>query len=101
MLGVLGGALAFGLLGIFVGPVLLGVGFTLVAEFAGEDAAAAAVAGGPVRCRRAARPSGAGLLARAAHMFAFILSPLLQAVPVLLVVGVHRLRACSRSWATR
>ncbi len=34
MLGVLGGALAFGLLGIFVGPVLLGVGFTLVKEWA-------------------------------------------------------------------
>lgn len=37
MLGVLGGALAFGLLGIFVGPVLLGVGFTLVSEFATGD----------------------------------------------------------------
>lgn len=39
ILGVLGGALAFGLLGIFLGPVLLGVGFTLVAEFAsiGEE----------------------------------------------------------------
>lgn len=35
ILGVLGGALAFGLLGIFLGPVLLGVGFTLVMEFAG------------------------------------------------------------------
>jgi predicted PurR-regulated permease PerM len=34
VLGVLGGALAFGLLGIFLGPVLLGVGFTLVTEFA-------------------------------------------------------------------
>lgn len=34
MLGVLGGAIAFGLLGVFVGPVLLGVGFTLVQEFA-------------------------------------------------------------------
>ena len=34
IVGVLGGALAFGLLGIFVGPVLLGVGFILVAEFA-------------------------------------------------------------------
>ena len=33
MLGVLGGALAFGLLGVFVGPVLLGVGFTLVMEY--------------------------------------------------------------------
>jgi len=37
ILGVLGGALAFGLLGIFLGPVLLGVGFTLVAEFSGVD----------------------------------------------------------------
>jgi predicted PurR-regulated permease PerM len=37
MLGVLGGALAFGLLGVFVGPVLLGVGFTLVSEFAEEQ----------------------------------------------------------------
>lgn len=34
VLGVLGGAVAFGLLGIFVGPVLLGVGFTLVTEYA-------------------------------------------------------------------
>ena len=34
ILGVLGGAIAFGLLGVFLGPVLLGVGFTLVAEFA-------------------------------------------------------------------
>ena len=34
ILGVLGGAVAFGLPGIFVGPVLLGVGFTLVAEYA-------------------------------------------------------------------
>ncbi|MEJ1977872.1 MAG: AI-2E family transporter [Acetobacteraceae bacterium] len=44
VLGVLGGALAFGLLGIFLGPVLLGVGFTLVVEFAhvqnGTDTAA-------------------------------------------------------------
>jgi predicted PurR-regulated permease PerM len=37
VLGVLGGALAFGLLGIFVGPVLLGVGFTLVREWAEVD----------------------------------------------------------------
>jgi predicted PurR-regulated permease PerM len=34
VLGVLGGAVAFGLLGIFLGPVLLGVGFTLVSEWA-------------------------------------------------------------------
>ena len=36
MLGVLGGAIAFGLLGVFVGPVLLGVGWTLMAEWAAE-----------------------------------------------------------------
>ncbi len=34
LLGVLGGVLAFGGLGIFLGPVLLGLGFTLVVEFA-------------------------------------------------------------------
>ncbi len=34
VLGVLGGALAFGLLGIFLGPVLLGVGFSLANEWA-------------------------------------------------------------------
>jgi predicted PurR-regulated permease PerM len=37
VLGVLGGALAFGLLGIFLGPVLLGVGFTLMNEWVKED----------------------------------------------------------------
>ncbi len=37
ILGVLGGALAFGLLGIFLGPVLLGVGFTLMNEWAKRD----------------------------------------------------------------
>lgn len=38
MLGVLGGALSFGLVGIFLGPVLLGVGFVLINEWgpAGE-----------------------------------------------------------------
>ena len=34
LLGVLGGAMAFGLLGIFLGPVLLGIGYTLLIEFA-------------------------------------------------------------------
>ncbi|MBV9812184.1 MAG: AI-2E family transporter [Acetobacteraceae bacterium] len=41
LLGVLGGAIAFGLLGIFVGPVLIGLGFTLVSEFARSPARAA------------------------------------------------------------
>ncbi len=33
VLGVLGGVLGFGVLGIFLGPVLLGVGYTLMMEF--------------------------------------------------------------------
>jgi predicted PurR-regulated permease PerM len=37
MLGVLGGAIGFGLLGIFLGPVLLGVGYTLVNEWTGSE----------------------------------------------------------------
>jgi predicted PurR-regulated permease PerM len=39
VLGVLGGVLAFGVLGIFLGPVLLGVGLTLVLEFIRADTA--------------------------------------------------------------
>lgn len=45
LLGVLGGALAFGILGVFLGPVLLGVGFILAEEFsrgAPDDAVSAA-----------------------------------------------------------
>ncbi len=34
ILGVLGGAIGFGFLGIFLGPVLLGIGFTLINEWA-------------------------------------------------------------------
>ena len=45
ILGVLGGAMAFGLLGIFLGPVLLGVGFTLVAEFSGGERLATRLTG--------------------------------------------------------
>ena len=37
VLGVLGGVLTFGALGIFLGPVLLGVGWMLVLEFARMD----------------------------------------------------------------
>ena len=37
ILGALGGALAFGLLGIFLGPVMLGVGYSLVVEFANPE----------------------------------------------------------------
>jgi predicted PurR-regulated permease PerM len=37
VLGVLGGVFAFGALGIFLGPVLLGVGWMLILEFARGD----------------------------------------------------------------
>lgn len=40
VLGVLGGALSFGLLGIFLGPVLLAVGYTLVIDWSGDPAPA-------------------------------------------------------------
>ena len=40
VLGVLGGVLAFGALGIFLGPVLLGVGWMLVLEFARAESVA-------------------------------------------------------------
>ena len=36
LIGVLGGALAFGALGIFLGPVLLALGIALAEEFAGQ-----------------------------------------------------------------
>jgi predicted PurR-regulated permease PerM len=36
VLGVLGGAMAFGLLGVFLGPVVLGLGYTLFNEWARE-----------------------------------------------------------------
>ncbi|WP_298222590.1 AI-2E family transporter [Acidocella sp.] len=36
LIGVLGGALAFGALGIFLGPVLLALGIAMVEEFAGQ-----------------------------------------------------------------
>jgi predicted PurR-regulated permease PerM len=35
LLGALGGVLAFGFLGLFLGPVVLAVGYTLMLEFAG------------------------------------------------------------------
>ncbi len=49
VLGVLGGVLAFGALGIFLGPVLLGVGWMLVAEFARSAGAEVAVTDFPQR----------------------------------------------------
>lgn len=40
LLGALGGAFAFGLLGLFLGPVLLAVGFTILKEWLGQPPAA-------------------------------------------------------------
>jgi predicted PurR-regulated permease PerM len=34
---VLGGAVAFGFIGVFVGPVLLALGYTLVTEWSNEQ----------------------------------------------------------------
>jgi predicted PurR-regulated permease PerM len=39
IIGVLGGVVAFGFLGLFLGPVLLALGYTLVAEWGRRDAA--------------------------------------------------------------
>lgn len=39
MLGAIGGVLAFGFLGLFLGPVMLAVGYTLLKDWAGEAAA--------------------------------------------------------------
>jgi predicted PurR-regulated permease PerM len=39
MLGAIGGVLAFGFLGLFLGPVLLAVGYTLLKDWAGEGKA--------------------------------------------------------------
>jgi predicted PurR-regulated permease PerM len=36
LIGVLGGAIAFGALGIFLGPVLLALGLAVAEEFAGQ-----------------------------------------------------------------
>jgi len=36
-LGVLGGLLAFGVIGLFVGPVLLAVSYTLITAWVGDE----------------------------------------------------------------
>jgi predicted PurR-regulated permease PerM len=36
-LGVLGGLLAFGIIGLFVGPVLLAVSYTLITAWVGDE----------------------------------------------------------------
>jgi predicted PurR-regulated permease PerM len=37
LLGVFGGLIAFGFVGLFIGPVLLAVGYTLLRKWAGLD----------------------------------------------------------------
>jgi predicted PurR-regulated permease PerM len=39
MLGAIGGVLAFGFLGLFLGPVLLAVGYTLLKDWSGDGRA--------------------------------------------------------------
>ncbi len=43
LLGVLGGVVAFGFIGVFLGPVLLALGFAMVKEWAGETHAVDAI----------------------------------------------------------
>ncbi len=64
VLGVLGGVLSFGGLGIFLGPVLLGVGYTLAVEFAAVPRLPrAALTATPPRPPRA-RPAATALAER-------------------------------------
>ena len=44
LLGALGGVFAFGFLGLFLGPVLLAVGFTLLKDWASDEAAPPGIA---------------------------------------------------------
>jgi len=37
LLGVLGGVIAFGFVGMFIGPVLLAVGYSLMSEWTGTE----------------------------------------------------------------
>jgi predicted PurR-regulated permease PerM len=37
LLGVLGGLIAFGFIGMFIGPVLLAVGYSLMSEWTGTE----------------------------------------------------------------
>jgi predicted PurR-regulated permease PerM len=39
LLGVLGGALAFGIIGVFIGPLLLALGYRLLQEWVSTEAA--------------------------------------------------------------
>jgi predicted PurR-regulated permease PerM len=64
VLGVFGGALAFGLLGIFLGPVLLGVGYTLANEWATAERAAGAESVSAEVAAGADRGAGANVDAR-------------------------------------
>jgi predicted PurR-regulated permease PerM len=47
MLGVLGGVVAFGFIGVFLGPVLLALGFAMIKEWAGVTTAEPAPKGDP------------------------------------------------------
>ncbi len=55
LFGVLGGAIAFGFIGVFIGPTLLAVGYRIVAEWSAAGRAPAAA--GALEVPRAAGPS--------------------------------------------
>jgi len=44
--GVIGGLIAFGVIGLFIGPVVLAVAYTLLADWVSADGAAGGAAGG-------------------------------------------------------
>ena len=55
-LGVLGGIVAFGLLGVFIGPTLLAVGYTLLREWSHSKELEEIEAGGPADAPESAPP---------------------------------------------
>ncbi len=74
LLGVFGGLLGFGFVGLFIGPVLLAVGYTLLRKWAGLDVRLAAEGHRDGRCgrdgparRRGSRATGPPDAARAAR----------------------------------
>jgi predicted PurR-regulated permease PerM len=57
-LGVIGGVLAFGFIGLFLGPTLLALGFTLLMEWTVGGRKAVVAAGPPAKTDAAPPPPG-------------------------------------------
>jgi predicted PurR-regulated permease PerM len=58
LLGVLGGAIAFGFIGVFLGPVLLAVGYALLTEWVASRAVEPAAPSAADAARDRPPPSG-------------------------------------------